>query len=216
MTRGRRIINNAFANHPCRSFFLFQIICGFPLLCVSAFLVDPFEKIPRRHLYNVAATSVSRTGIPGTSATTSTSAALSMMKGSVFCAVTLDGFIATPDGDVSFLHDFGVPSSPPPDPTQDPYSFESFLDKVDIMIMERKTFEKVLSFGRDMWAYGDLPIVVWTTQTDYQGNGIPDYLQESVRCSSLSPTALWDGLQNQGYEHVYIDGGSTIQNFAKE
>lgn len=82
------------------------------------------------------------------------------------------------------------------------------------MFMGRKTFEKVVSFGRDMWAYGNLPIIVWTGQEDY--DGIPAYLRDSVRCSLLPATALWDDLQNQGYQHAYIDGGSTIQCFARE
>lgn len=124
----------------------------------------------------------------------------------MFCAVTIDGFIADTDGDVSFLNDYGDPSTPP-DP-DDPYSFENFLSKVDVLIMGRKTFEKVLSFGRDMWAYGNLRIIVWTRQTDYAATMIPEYLQETVTCSDLSPTALWDDLQNQGYEHAYIDGAS--------
>lgn len=139
----------------------------------------------------------------------SCSTSLDMMKGSVFCAVTIDGFIATTDGDVSFLNDYGDPSAPP-DP-EDPYSFENFLSKVDVMIMGRKTFEKVLSFGRENWPYGKLRILVWTKQADYI---IPDHLHESVSCTDLSPTALWDDLQNQGYEHAYIDGGATIAAFA--
>ena len=148
-----------------------------------------------------------------------------MMKGSVFCAVTIDGFIATTDGDVSFLNEFGPPA--PADestteqeqeqqqksPEEDPYSFENFLASVDVIIMGRKTFEKVLSFGRDMWAYGSTRLVVWTTQGS--AYAIPDQLQESVSCSNLSPTALWDDLQNQGYEHAYIDGGATIAAFCE-
>lgn len=151
---------------------------------------------------------------------------LSMMKGSVFIAVTLDGFIATTDGDVSFLNEFGPDEAATssssdekqpeqqqqPPPAEDPYSFENFLSRVDVIIMGRKTFEKVLSFGRDMWAYGTTRLVVWTTHKDYV---IPDHLQESVSCSTLSPTALWDDLQNQGYEHAYIDGGTTIAAFGE-
>lgn len=146
-----------------------------------------------------------------------------MMKGSVFCAVTIDGFIATTDGDVSFLNEFGPPpaddestTTEPQEqksPQEDPYSFENFLASVDVIIMGRKTFEKVLSFGRDMWAYGTTRLVVWTTQGSKYA--IPDYLQESVSCSDLSPTALWDDLQNQGYEHAYIDGGATIAAFGQ-
>jgi dihydrofolate reductase len=135
------------------------------------------------------------------------------MKGSVFIAVTLDGYIATPDGSVDFLNDF---MAPPPEETSpspaenDPYSFDRFLQGVDVMIMGRKTFEMVLSFGDELWAYGSLPILVWTRQDDYS---IPEHRQGTVRCSSLSPLALWDDLQNQGYTHAYIDGGTTIAAF---
>jgi dihydrofolate reductase len=130
------------------------------------------------------------------------------MKGSVFIAVTLDGYIATPDGNVDFLNDFMAEETSPAE--KDPYSFESFLQKVDVMIMGRKTFEKVLSFGDAMWAYGSLPIIVWTRQDDY---AIPENRQGTVRCRNLSPLGLWDDLQNQGYQHAYIDGGATIAAF---
>jgi dihydrofolate reductase len=122
------------------------------------------------------------------------------MKGSVFIAVTMDGYIATPDGNVDFLNDFMTEEPSPAE--KDPYSFASFLAE--------ETFEKVLSFGDAMWAYGSLPIIVWTRQDDYV---IPENRQATVRCSNLSPRSLWDDLQHQGYQHVYVDGGATIAAF---
>jgi len=124
------------------------------------------------------------------------------MKGSVYIAVTVDGFIATPDGDVSFLEEF-------PSPEGDDMGFSDFLESIDVLIMGRKTFEKVMSFGPDMWAYGKTRVIVWSRSK----SEIPYHLQETVTCSSLSPTDLFTKLEDDGHKHAYVDGGLTIQKF---
>jgi dihydrofolate reductase len=84
------------------------------------------------------------------------------------------------------------------------------MDSVDALIMGRKTFEQVLTFGP--WHYGDTPVVVLS----HNPVPIPSHLPDSVSYSSESPRVLLERLSGQGVKHVYVDGGSTIQGFFAE
>lgn len=128
----------------------------------------------------------------------------SPMKGSVFIAVTVDGYIATRDGGVDFLNDFQ-------DDEESGSSFNDFMASVDAIVMGRKTFDKVVSFGKEMYPYGKTPLVVWTRSPDHVT--VPDYCKGTVLCTSQTPTLLMDELKAQGHGHVYIDGGTTVQSF---
>ena len=125
------------------------------------------------------------------------------MQGSVYICTSLDGYIATKDGSTSFLDEL-----PPPEDGND-LGFGAFMASVDVMIMGRNTFDKVLSFGKDVWPYGETKLVVWS-----RGEvEIPDYRQATVSCSSLSPSDLFAKLEKEGFKRAYIDGGITVQKF---
>jgi len=59
----------------------------------------------------------------------------------LYIAMSLDGYIAKDNGDISFL---SVVESPPED-----YGYGDFIKSVETVIMGRKTYEKVLTFGID-------------------------------------------------------------------
>ncbi|GAX24556.1 hypothetical protein FisN_4Hh075 [Fistulifera solaris] len=128
------------------------------------------------------------------------------MKGSVFIAVTVDGYIATPDGSVDFLDDFQ-------DDEESGAAFRDFMTSVDAIVMGRNTFDKVVSFGEEMYPYGKTPLVVWTRTPD--AVKVPGYCKDVVLCSSKTPTELMDDLKAQGRTHVYVDGGATVQSFLR-
>ena len=67
---------------------------------------------------------------------------------SVFCVVSVDGFLARPDHTLDFLDAGG----------QEPHGFEEFYASVDVVVIGRRTFEVVLTFGK--WFYGKKPVVV--------------------------------------------------------
>jgi dihydrofolate reductase len=134
----------------------------------------------------------------------SSSRALRAMKGAVYICTSLDGYIATKDGGVGFLDELAKPK-----PEEGDMGFGAFLASVDVMIMGRNTFEKVLSFGKEMWPYGDTKVVVWSRK----GADIPDYRASTVSSSSLPPTELFAELDKEGYQCAYIDGGTTVQKF---
>lgn len=125
------------------------------------------------------------------------------MKASVYIASSLDGYIAREDGDIDWLH-----SSDNNDASED-YGYEKFIGSVDALIMGRNSFEKVLSF--DKWPYDDKCVVVLSSHSV----AIPDELKTSVESSMLEPSALLVALESRGINHVYIDGGKTIQSFLR-
>lgn len=127
------------------------------------------------------------------------------MKASVNIALSVDGFIATKDGGVDWLNE-------QPTIEGEDFGFQAFLDSVDVLIMGRKSFEKVLSFGKDAWVYGDKRVAVMSRQSSVD---IPQHLEKSVSASSLEPKALLEALETQGFTHAYIDGGYTIRQFLK-
>lgn len=128
------------------------------------------------------------------------------MKGTVFIATTLDGKIAESDGGVRFLEEYNQAEC-------GDMGFTEFLSSVDVIVMGRRSFDMVVSFGEDMWAYGETPVVVWTQSGDVS---IPEFLSGKVTSSSLPPKKLMDDLKSRGKSHAYIDGGKTVQSFLRE
>lgn len=118
------------------------------------------------------------------------------MRASVFIATSLDGFIAREDGALDWL---------PNDP--EPHGYDEFMATVDAIVIGRKTFETVLSFGG--WAYGSKPVVVLTSK--------PAALTapEGAVCDMMNgtPREVVARLAERGLEHLYVDGGVTIQGF---
>ena len=58
-----------------------------------------------------------------------------MITGHVFIATSLDGFIAREDGDIAWLLERN-------DPAED-HGYDAFIEKIDIILMGRGTFEKM-------------------------------------------------------------------------
>ena len=120
------------------------------------------------------------------------------MRASVFVAVSLDGFIARPDGSVDWLD---VPQE------NEDYGFAAFMDSVDALVMGRNTFDFVMATGE--WPYGDKPVIVLT----HRPLQVPAGLAGVVETSALVPLELADELDHHGTGHVYVDGGATIRSF---
>ena len=121
-------------------------------------------------------------------------------KVSAYIATSLDGFIARKNGALDWL-------SSGNDQSGEDYGYHEFLDSVDVLVMGRKTFEKVLTFGE--WPYKDKKVVVLSTGAP----AVPGFLQDRVTVLSAAPKALLEQLSAQGATHLYIDGGVTIQRF---
>ncbi|HEU5410259.1 MAG TPA: dihydrofolate reductase family protein [Candidatus Acidoferrales bacterium] len=119
------------------------------------------------------------------------------MKRSVFCGVSVDGFLARPNHALDFLDAGG----------QEPHGFDEFYGSVDVMVIGRRTFEVVLGFGK--WAYGKTPVVVLSSRKlDF--SAVQDGVLEQM---AGEPAEIVRKLEARGFKHAYIDGGITIQRF---
>jgi len=122
-------------------------------------------------------------------------------KSSVFIATSLDGYIARSGGELDWLDtaNKAVPES-------EDCGYHGFMESVDTLVMGRKTYEQVLSFGP--WPYNKPVIVLSRNKLN-----IPDELTPTVFHSSESPKELCERLTKEGVKRLYIDGGNTIQRF---
>ena len=120
------------------------------------------------------------------------------MKLSVFCGVSVDGFLARPDDALDFLDAGG----------QEPHGFTEFLASVDVVVIGRRTFEVVLKLG-GLSLYGKRRVVVLSSRRlDFSS-----VKGTAVEQMSGEPAEIVKQLESRGLKHAYIDGGITIQRF---
>src|SRR5215213_2709221 len=77
-----------------------------------------------------------------------------------FVASTLDGFIADPDDDLSWLLQFDA--SFDPDGVGDANPYEGFIANVSVLAMGSTTYEWIQQHDPGRWSYGDRPTYVFT------------------------------------------------------
>jgi len=127
------------------------------------------------------------------------------MKASVYIATTLDGFIARENGALDWLP--GSSDGEEVENSNDDFGLNAFMDSVDVLVMGRNTYELVVASGQ--WFYGNKRVIVLSSTL----SRISDDLPETVELRSCSPAELYRELENSGANHLYIDGGKTIQGF---
>ena len=122
------------------------------------------------------------------------------MRVSVFCGVSVDGFLARPDDTFDFLKAG----------ESVPHGFTKFLKSVDVVVMGRRTFEVVRNLGH-FGLYGKKQIVVLSS-TPLDLSSIKD---ATLKQMSGTPQEIVTQLEKCGFKHAYVDGGITIQAFLK-
>ena len=126
------------------------------------------------------------------------------MKVSVFIGTSVDGFIARPNGDLDFLPAGGG----------EPHGYNEFMASVDALVIGRKTFETVLAFPE--WPYGDKRVVVLSSQpVDFSTIRRGAVRAGLVEHMAGDPAEIAAKLAASGVEHIYVDGGITIQRFLR-
>lgn len=121
----------------------------------------------------------------------------------VFIAISLDGFIARPDGDIGWLLQRD-------DPTED-HGYSAFITDKDMIVMGRGSYETVLTF--DTWPY-DLPVLVLSEQL--ADAPVPEALKGKLRFSNHAPKDVMEELAGQDVRRVYVDGGRLVQSFLRD
>ncbi|MEM1041971.1 MAG: dihydrofolate reductase family protein [Bacteroidota bacterium] len=127
---------------------------------------------------------------------------MSVPRASVFIAVSVDGYIAREDGSLDWLHGHG-------ESDEGDHGYADFMASIDTLVMGRKTFEKVLTFGA--WPYSGKRVVVLSSGSPL----VPEELESEIEVLALEPEALLRHLGSTGTESVYVDGGVTVQRFLR-
>lgn len=111
----------------------------------------------------------------------------------LYIAMSLDGYIATEDGDIGFLSSVESPG--------EDYGYASFIETVDTIIWGRKTYDKVLSFGIEFPYKTKRCIVLSRTQSGRD---------ENVEFYNGDIATLIQDLHSQNGANIYCDGGAEI------
>jgi dihydrofolate reductase len=112
---------------------------------------------------------------------------------SAFCGVSLDGFLARPDGSIDWLTPF----------EGEAHGYAEFFATIDTLVIGRKTYD----FARTLepWPYGGKRCVVLTHR--------PIAGVYGERAFAAEPPAVLAQLASEGARHVYVDGGTVIRAF---
>ncbi len=120
------------------------------------------------------------------------------MKASIFIGISLDGFIARPDGALDWLDHAGNVD----------HGYDAFMATVDALVMGRLTYETVLGFAS--WPFGSKPVYVLSSSPLK-----PAPFNAIVQHLAGEPHAVVAELERRGVHHAYVDGGVTIQRFLR-
>ena len=125
------------------------------------------------------------------------------MKYIVYIATSIDGYIADKVGGIEWLNTV-------PNPDKNDLGWSDFIKNIDAIVMGKNTFEKVLSFNMD-WHY---PVPTYILSNSIKE--IPKGFEDKIEIINGTPKEVTELLNNKGYNNVYVDGGTTIQQFLKE
>ncbi len=118
----------------------------------------------------------------------------------VFIACSADGYIAGKEDNLEFL---SIVEAPPED-----YGYAAFVSTVDTVIMGRKTYDKVLSFGVPFPHQERTCFVISASRKGKD---------EHVTFWNDDPEKLIDQLQKQEGTSIFVDGGAaTIHALLKK
>jgi len=121
----------------------------------------------------------------------------------VFLGMSVDGFIARLDGDLSWLAGGEGEGGAPDDGAGGDFGFAEFVSGIDALVMGRGTYDVIEPFGE--WPYQGRPVhVLSTTLTPGADPRITVHasFEEAV-----------EALTAAGYRRVYVDGGRTVHKF---
>ncbi len=120
-----------------------------------------------------------------------------MRKLSLFIAASLDGYIAKPNDDLSFLKSV--------EKEGEDYGYSEFTANIDTIILGRKTYDYVLrEIGPDYYDNGQRDVYV-ITRTERPRSGRTTFYTGEL-------TTLIHQLKSQEGKDIYCDGGAEIIN----
>lgn len=111
--------------------------------------------------------------------------------------MSLDGYIARPDGGLDWLLEAGAELGDT--------GYDDFFAAVDSMVIGRNTYDIVAAFEEYPYA-GKRVLVLSTTLTSLDW---PDATVHRTLDDALAT------LEREGRQHVYVDGGTVVQQFLR-
>ena len=115
----------------------------------------------------------------------------------VYIAISLDGYIAKPDNDLSFLKVV--------EKNGEDYGYNAFINTVDVVVMGRKTYDWILSQVAS-FPHADKETYV-ITRTHRKAVGNVNFYNDDLR-------VLINDLKSIPGKNIFIDGGAEIVNAA--
>lgn len=125
------------------------------------------------------------------------------MSSIVYIATSLDGYISDRDDGLDWLGSIS-------NPNKTDMGFGDLMNRIDALVMGRKTFEVVCGFDGP-WPYSK-PVFVLSNSL----SSLPEGYEGKAELISGSLPDVLNTLEGRGYRELYIDGGTTIQSFLKE
>jgi len=120
-----------------------------------------------------------------------------MRKLSLFIATSLDGYIAKPNDDLSFLKSI--------EKEGEDYGYAEFTSTIDTIILGRKTYDYVLKeIGSSHYDNGERNVFV-ITRTEKPSVGKTTFYSGNL-------TELIQRLKSESGKNIYCDGGAEIIN----
>lgn len=120
-----------------------------------------------------------------------------MRKLSLFIATSVDGYIAKPNDDLSFLKMV--------EKEGEDYGYAEFIENVDTIILGRKTYDYVMKeIGPSYYDNGQRDIYV-VTRTERPKAGQRTYFTRNL-------TELVQRLKSENGKNIYCDGGAEVIN----
>lgn len=113
----------------------------------------------------------------------------------VYIAISLDGYIAKENDDISFLSLVDKPG--------EDYGYSEFIKDVDTVIIGRKTYDKVLTFGIEFPHKDKKCYVITRTPRESVDNLI--FYTHSLKDLVIK-------LKQDNGKNIFVDGGSEIIN----
>lgn len=113
----------------------------------------------------------------------------------LYIAMSLDGYIARPDGDIGWLSAV--------EQQGEDYGYSSFIADVDTVILGRKTYDKVLSFGIP-FPHADKECYVITRKERPNEGSITFYHGDL--------STLMRDLKSRDGKNIFVDGGAEVVN----
>lgn len=118
-----------------------------------------------------------------------------MRKVILYIATSLDGKIAKPDGDTSWLYDL-------PNPEKTDYGYAEFYKTIDTTLMGRKTYEVISGFNLEKPPYLDKNNYVFSSQ--------PLKVEDHYQLINDDPCAFVKELKKQVGLNIWLVGGGKL------